>query len=709
MPRPAYLIVLFIVLFSLVFITGLYFPAGIGKTPLVPSTPTGVSPVTTRNPTEPVRSHYAPGEITGLCDAAISSANASFNEIAAIPPEKRTTDTTLLRFENTLAGFNDRVMPLTLMSYVYPDPAISAEGAACEEKAGMFTVGIYTRRDLYDAVRQATPRTAKESRLYNETLRQFKRNGLALPDDRLTHVRALKENLTRLEVQFSANLNNDNTTLTFSAGDLVGVPPEALATFKKTGTGTYLVTTKYPDYYAVMQNAKKSDTRKTMYRAFVNRQADENTRLLEEAILVRQEIAKELGYATWADYRIDGRMAGNKENVLAFLAELKEPLKEKTHAELSALLTVKQGLTPGATALDPWDMMYLNEQVRKQKYALDDETIRQYFPLDVVTDGMFHEFGPLFNVSFAEVPGAQVWSPDVKLYRVAGTTDNRTIAYIYFDLFPREGKYGHTMMVPLIAGRLVNGTYSVPVSVIVGNFRAPNGDIPSLLTHDDVDGLFHEFGHTLHASLTRAPYASLSGTNVEWDFVETPSQAMEEWTWQPEVIDTISGLYTNHTQKLPADIRDRIIAARDMDAGQVYTRMLMISSEDMEFHTAQGPVDVTGISDRMYADLMGIPPIQGGHEPATIGHFMGGYDAGYYSYLWSKVYALNVFERFRQDGLANTTTGMSYRHWILEPGNMQDGNTLLRGFLGKEPGMNVFYERLNISADGNSRTKVARS
>lgn len=652
------------------------------------------------NPAEPIRSQYAPGEITRVCDAAITSADESFLKIRAIPPEQRTPDNTLLAFEQALAEYNDRIMPLTFMGYVYPDPAIASEGTACEEKAGMYSVSVFTRRDLYDAILAVTPRTPEEQRLHTETLRQFKKNGLALPDDRLAKVRALKENLTRLEVRFSSNLNNDNTTLAFSAADLEGVPAEALATFQKAENGTFLVTTKYPDYYAVMQNAKKSETRKAMQSAFLNRQAEENIRLLEEAILVRQQIARELGYATWADYRIDGRMAGSRENVSAFLDGIKNPLKEKTRQELAELLAIKQALDPKAKSLDPWDLLYLNEQKRQQQYALDDESVRKYFPLDTVTKGMFDRFGPLFSVRFEEVPDANVWAPEVKLYRVIDITKNRTVAYIYFDLFPRPGKYGHTMMVPLLSGRVADGQYTVPVAAIVGNFRAPNGDTPSLLTHDDVDGLFHEFGHTLHGCLTRAPYASLSGTNVEWDFVETPSQAMEEWAWQPEVMNEISGLYTNRSEKLPADIRDRIIAARDMDIGQAYTRMLMISAEDMEFHTAQGPVEVTGISDRMYKDLMGIPPVKGGHEPAVIGHFMGGYDAGYYSYLWSKVYALNVFERFREDGLGNTTTGAAYRHWILEPGNMHDGKTLLSGFLGHEPGMDVFYERLHIRKDG---------
>jgi thimet oligopeptidase len=382
--------------------------------------------------------------------------------------------------------------------------------------------------------------------------------------------------------------------------------------------------------------------------------------------------------------------------VLSFLDELKAPLKEKIRHDLATLLSLKKELEPGADRVEPWDLAYLTEQKRKRKFALDDEVIRKYFPFERVVQGMFECFGPLFGVRFAEVAGAEVWAKGVILCHVINAADDSTLAYIYFDMFPRDGKYGHMMMMPLIAGRQTRDGYSVPVTAIVGNFRAPSGDIPSLLTHDDVEGLFHEFGHALHGSLTRVPFASLAGSSVEWDFVETPSQALENWAWEPSVLDAISGNYADPEEKLPAPLRDRIIAARDLGAGLTYTRMLVISTEDMAFHTADGPVDITGIADRIYQDLMGIPPLEGGHEPATIGHFMGGYDAGYYSYLWAEVYALNVFARFKKDGLFNAATGAAYRHWILEQGNMQDGTVLLRGFLKKEPGMDVFYERLHI-------------
>ena len=650
----------------------------------------------------PVRARYITGEITNLADEAIRAANSSLYEIAAVPPEQRTISNTLIRFEKTMGDFAHSTAPLTLMAYVYPDRTIADEGSLAEEKAGTFNVEVFTRRDLYDALRGQVPETPEELRLYTNTIRQFERNGLALPDDTVSLVRDWKSNLTRMETRFSSNLNNDNSSLEYRADELEGVPGEALATIAMTKNRTYLVTTKYPDYFAVMKNANRSETRKRMLYAFVNRQAGENTKLLEDAIMVRQQIAHELGYRTWADYKTDGRMAKSQENVTGFLAELKEPLKNRIRTELAGLLEIKRTIEPGATDIRPWDILYLQEVQRRQQYALDDEIIRQYFPLDVVTTGMFNQYSGLFGVDFVEVKEAKVWAEGVRLYRVVNQSNGKTQAYIYLDLFPREGKYGHLMTSGLIGGKKENGSYSIPVTAIVGNFRAPNNGIPSLLSHDDVVGLFHEFGHTLHNSLTTAPYASLSGYNVEWDFIETPSQAFENWAWEPEVLDSLSGHYTDHSKKIPPELRTRLIRSREIDTGVIYGRQLMIATEDMEFHSTEGQVDVTGISERLYQDIMGIPPIEGGHEPATIGHFMGGYDAGYYSYLWSNVYALNIYERFRKDGLSNQKTGRDYKHWILEQGNMQDGSVLLRGFLGHEPGMEPFYKRLGITSGINT-------
>ncbi|PKL59590.1 MAG: peptidase, partial [Methanomicrobiales archaeon HGW-Methanomicrobiales-4] len=240
-------------------------------------------------------------------------------------------------------------------------------------------------------------------------------------------------------------------------------------------------------------------------------------------------------------------------------------------------------------------------------------------------------------------------------------------------------------------------------SIIVGNMRGPDGDTPSLLSFDDVLGLFHEFGHILHHSLTRAHYASLSGTNTEWDFVEMPSQTFEEMAYEPSILEAISGHYLDRTKKFPENLINNIIASKDVDIGIIHTKRYIISVMDIASYTIPGPVNVTDLYNQNYTEMLGIPPISGSHEATTIDHFMGGYDAGYYSYLWSKVYALNALAVFEQKGTSDATTGNRYRQWILEPGNSKDGMDLLIGFLGKEPGLNALYSYLHLTPPGKKR------
>jgi len=644
-----------------------------------------------------IKAQYSPGEITRFCAAAELDANASLNAIAAIPPEQRTMDTTLHAYDRVRTDYSEATAPLVLMGNVHPDASIAAEGMACRESSGIFNSATNSRRDLYDAIKGQVPRNVEESRLYDVTIKDFEHNGLKLDDDRLARVQAMRANLTGLEVRYMANLNNDNTTLEFTADELAGLSAEKLAAFSQTPQGTYLVTMKAPDVSAVLTKADRSDTRKKVYATSLNIQAAPNTALLEEAIVLRYRIAQELGYRTWADYQLDGRMAKNTSTVMAFLEAMKDPLKDKSRVELDGLLLIKKSIDPGATTVDPWDIAYLQDKQTEMLYAYKEDELREYFPLDSVLQGVFSIYGSLFGIRFDEMKDAPVWSPEVRVYRVGNLTDNSTVGYLYFDLFPRQGKGQGYFETPLKRGRRLDGTYAAPVVVIFGNAREPEGGKPALMDMYEVETLFHETGHAMHDLLTRVPYGTLSGTYVAWDFAETPSQTLEEWPWNPQVLESLSGYYTNTSQKIPADLRDKVIASRNTGAGIKFSNLLSRSLEDMRFHTAKGPVNATEIYYETFEEVRGIPPLAGTHQPAQFDHLMDGYDAGYYGYLWSKVYALEIVEEFKKDGMTNRTEGMRFRQAILEKGNMADGTVLLENFLGREPGVEALYTHIGIN------------
>lgn len=644
-----------------------------------------------------IRYEYKKGELEQLCDTAIEKARKRLDGVAALGAQAQNFEVSVMGFEAALADLTDETGPLVFMAYVSTDDALREEGSNCEEKVGQFSVSIFTRQDLYQTIKGAIATTSDQKRLLTETLKAFEKNGLKLQAEKLAKVRELKKELASLEAKFSENLNNDKSTITFTAEELSGVSESFLSRLKKTEDGNaYIVTTKSTDYLHVMENAKNGETRRKMLVAYLNRAGQANPPLLEKAVVLRQQIAQLMGYRNWVDYRTDGRMAQNAKNVNAFLTGLQAKLALRKKADLRKLLDYKKTIEPGAKKLEMWDLAYMAYQLKKRDYSLDDELVREYFPADYVVKGMFEVYSEILGVRYEQVEGAKVWHPDVKLYKVINKSDGKLLSYFFADMIPRPGKYGHAAAFPLIMGRAKADGYSYPVSSIVSNFNPPSGSKPSLLNIDEVETLFHEFGHIMHQILTRAPFASLSGTSVAQDFVEAPSQMLENWVWDSSILNRISGHYKNTSQKLPPELLQKILAAKDFNQGYFYTRQLFLGLMDYTMHTAKGPVNSTALHDRLYKKIIGIDPVAGNHFNATFGHLMGGYDAGYYGYLWSEVYAQDMFTVFKEKGLLDATTGGRYRSIILEKGNMKEPLELVTEFLGRKPSTAAFYEKLGI-------------
>ena len=646
-----------------------------------------------------LRSDFTPGEITSSSQAAIGAARQAYDAIAMLPEEQRTVKNTLLAYEKTTADLNDNMAPLTFMGYVSPDEGISSEGSQAEEALSQFGVEIDTRRDLYQAIVNSQPRNADEARLLQQTVKNLEHSGLKLSDDILAQVRDLKGSLKTKENQYTENLNNNVTTILLAPDEVDGLSTDYLAPLERDAAGNYIAGTRSSDYVAVMENASSASAREKMLLGYRNRGGTANSQLLADAVALRANIAHLIGYQTWGDYQTDVRMAGNSATVLNFINDLISKLAARCQSDLAQLLALKQESIPAATTLDQWDIPYYSNQLKKRDYALDNEIIKEYFPTDVVLTGMFQVFEKMLGLRIEEVSDAEVWADSVKLFAIHDAADNRIRAYFYTDLYPRAGKYGHLAVFPLISGRLLgDATYSYPVAAIVGNLTPPTNDKPSLLTHSEVVGLFHEFGHIMHDTLTRAPYATLSGYKVAWDFVEAPSQMFENWAWSPDVLNTISGHYLDHSQKLPADLLQKMIAARDFNQGYIYTRQLLLALYDMTLHTQDATSDVNQVYLDLYRQVLGQEPAAGLQFGASFGHLMGGYDAAYYGYIWSLVYAQDMFSQFPQNDISSPDVGTRYRREILERGNMNDPQDLLRAFLGREPNSDAFVELLHVGS-----------
>jgi thimet oligopeptidase len=660
-----------------------------------------------------IRSDFDSGELAKLCQKAIDKAQSRMDAIAKVPPAQRTLANTLLEFETANADLSDETQPLTFMKYVSPVASTNAEGAKCEKDVGEFGVKTLGRRDLYDAIRSQQGALATgnpgasgadvkaEKRLMQKTLEAFENNGLKLPDDKLAEMTKLMAKLSDLQNQFSENLNNDSTTIEATASELDGATPDFMSRLKKAADGkNYVITTKASDYKQLMENVRSADVRKRMAIAYNNRQAEANTKLLEEAIQVRYQIAQLMGFKNWADFQLShDHMAKDSATVLKFLNGLRGKLAKRARQDVAQLLKFKKTYAPLSDKVHAWDVPYLAYQLEKRDYALDNEKVREYFPSARVTRAMLDVYSELLGVRFEEVtgPAAHSWSPDVRLYEIHDAKSGNLIGHFYTDFIPRQGKYSHFASFNIINGRkLADGSYRKPISAIVGNFNPPAGAKPSLLDHDEVVTLFHEFGHIMHQTLTTAPYSSLSGSNTARDFVEAPSQMLENWPWEKKILARLSGHYLDAKKKLPEDLLKKLLAVRDYQQGYFYTRQMMLALTDMTYHTATGPVDTAKVYDELYSKLLGIDPVPNGHFPAGFGHLMGGYDAGYYGYLWSLVYATDMYTAFQKTSPLDARVGARYRHDILEPGNMQDGDVLLTKFLGRKSNNKAFFKKLHI-------------
>lgn len=647
------------------------------------------------------------GEISELIERAFVEARSALDEIARLSHETRTFKNTVEAMELVYARLMRTVDSILFMKDVSTNPTLRKEAALYNRKMREFAIEMSLRKDLYEAFEafrknmknDFSSLNASEQRLIETLARDFKQSGVWLEGDKFERLRALKNELAGLETEFRQNLNENKDVVLFTEEELEGVPEWLRKDLKQAEGGRYSVPVK-PDYYVpIMENATRSETRKRMYMGWVSREAPRNTHLLERAIEIRTELAHLLGYATWVDYRTDGRMAENAERVRVFLDSLREKLAQKAQEDLAALLALKRETDPSATSIEMWEKEYYANQLKKRLFSFDPEEVREYFPAQRVVEGTLKIYSKLFGVTFRPVENADVWYEGVQVFQVLDTKSGEHLGYFFMDLFPREGKYDHFAAFGLVQAGVsaAEGSYQRPVAGIVANFNRPSENRPSILNHSEVETFFHETGHILNDILTRARYASYSGNNLAWDFVEAPSQMLENWVWTPEVLDRLSGHYKNGS-KLPESLRQGLLASARFNTGVSYSRQIFYATLDYILHTAS-PKDILALASRLAKELTGIALPPGGEQfLASFGHMMGGYDAGYYGYLYSEVNAQAMWEVFEREGIFNEETGMRYRRAVQEHGGDRPALESIREFRGSDPTPDAFFRKIGLKS-----------
>ncbi|MEO6913866.1 MAG: M3 family metallopeptidase [Candidatus Baltobacteraceae bacterium] len=644
--------------------------------------------------------NLTPQQIAANCTAAIATADTSIKAML-LRRSARTFESVVLPLEDATADLNDKTVAEQFLFNVATDKRVRDASLDCNNKESDFFTVVTANPDLYTALesakRSSTAANAYQKKLTDLWLKLLERSGAGLPVAKRAEFVKLSQNLTKLQNAFAENLGNDATAIGLTGAQTQGLPTDFVATLKKDAAGTLVVPVNESTATFVLSNAKDPAARKSYYMAYNNREAGPNTKLLEEALATRDRLAHLLGYRSWAEYQLSDKMAATPLRVFSFLNGLDRAILPKAHEDIATLTALKARETGDPNALlNPWDIGYYDTQLNKTKYAVDQNAIRQYFPVQHTIDAVLGIYHKLLGVTFAHLTPANAWNPDVIEYTVSDTKTGKLIGTTYFDLFPRPGKYDHFANFGILPVRKTSSGYRPPIAAIVGNWPKPAPGHPALLSHDDVVTFFHEFGHDMAALLATAPYETLSA-GFRADFVEAPSQMLENFVWQPSILKEISSNVSTGAP-LPDDLIAKMVAAKYVDYAYFTTRQILYADFDMDAHTMGPHVDTTALWATVADKVSPTGMVVGTHPQAAFGHIMGGYDAGYYGYLWSKVYAQDMFTAFQKGGLENPAVGARYRKDILQPARTLEPDIEVRHFLGRPMRPDAFYQEFGIAS-----------
>lgn len=567
---------------------------------------------------------------------------------------------------------------------------------------------LFARISAVHAQRERLALDPDQRRLLEDSYKGFVRGGAALgPEDQRTYAR-LEEELSLLELRFGRNVLDATNAFALELTDeaeLEGLPQSlrelGARTAREKGRPGWVFDLSHPSYAPFLQYSARSELRERLWRAYNARAlggASDNADICRRIADLRRQIAQLLGYASWADYVLEERMAKNIPAVRSLLDRLLAPSLPAARREVAELLDYARARGYAGTQMQPWDFAWWSERFRAEHFALDDEQLRPYFRLEDCIDAAFSLAGRLYGIRFTQRQDLPVYHPDVRVYAVTDA-DGRHLALLYADFFPRAGKRGGAWMTNFRELALRGGVEERPVVSIVTNFSKPGPDSPSLLTHDELTTLLHEFGHALHGMLAEGRYPSLTGTNVARDFVELPSQLLENWAFEPEYLHLFARHYRTG-ETIPDALVGRLVAARNYHAAYFQLRQLRFGLLDLAWHSLrEAPVqDAEQLERNALADCAALPDIPGSCISTSFSHiFSGGYSAGYYSYKWAEVLEADAYERFRREGVFSRMVAASFRENILARGGSEDPAVLYRRFRKQDPDPGALLKKLEIA------------
>ncbi len=639
----------------------------------------------------------------------LDDARGEIDDLVAVASGPTYADT-IQRLDGVLQRVSERTAPITHLLSVAETPELREAFNEVLPDITEFWTRVTLNEELWDRITvfAATDETAGlppiEKRHLDTTLRDFQRAGAGLAAADKEKLSAIRLELSRLERKFSENvLDATNAfTLLIEDGDrLDGVPDadrdEAARKASEKGLEGWLLTLDYPSFEPILKHAHDREIRREMYTAFVGRCRDgefSNGEIMARLLHLRRQLAEVLGYSDFPDYRLENYMAKTGGRAFDFISDMTKRTRPYWERDLAELREHADAL--GIPEIEPWDTAYVAENLRRSRFDIDDEVVRPYFPLDRVMDGMLEVVRRVFGLVVVEREIPELWHADVRHYQLSREEDGTVLGFFYADWHPRPDKRQGAWMNDLKTGGPRDGVFEPHIGIIAGNLSPPKGDIPSLLTHREVETIFHEFGHLLHLLTSTVPIAPMAGINVAWDFVELPSQFMENWTWEEDALSLFSGHHETG-EPLPKDLYEKLRNARNFLGGWTQMRQLAFGHLDLRLHLGH-PDEVTrdlmSYIEGLFEEYSPSPGFARMHSATSFTHvFSGGYAAAYYSYLWSEVLDADAFGRFRREGIFNREVGQAYLAAILTRGDSADPEDLFREFMGRDPDLQPLLER----------------
>ena len=614
---------------------------------------------------------------------------------------------------------NQAWSPVSHLNSVVNSDALRAAYNNCVGKLAQWETEVGQNQALFQAYKTLSESeefaglTQAQRHSIKLALQSFHLSGVSLPEDKKQTFSRLTQRLAELSSAFGDNVMDATqawSLLITDLSELTGVTQSSLALLaqgaKEKDQNGYLLTLDQPCFIAIMTYADNRALREQMYQAFTTRASDQgpqagqwdNSAIIDETLKLRHELSQLLGLANAAEFSLEPKMAGSTAKVMAFLSDLAQKVKpqaEKEFAELSAFAQTELQLDE----LKAWDIAYVSEKLRTQRYAISVEELRPWFPTERVLNGLYNITGRLFDISIEEDPSVALWHKDARFYRIS--RNGQAIASFYIDLYAREKKQGGAWMDVCRSRRKLVDGIQLPVAYLTCNFTPPVADKPALLTHDEVTTLFHEFGHGLHHMLTQVEVLEVSGINgVAWDAVELPSQFLENWCWQEESIALMSAHFETG-EALPKVMLDKLLAAKNFQSGMALARQLEFSTFDFRLHLEYNPSNPRSpqeLINEVREQIAVIKAPDYNRFQNGFGHiFAGGYAAGYYSYLWAEVLSADAFSLFEEQGIFDQATGDKFRAAILEKGGSDDAMNLFVQFRGREPSNEALLRHRGIA------------